>query len=35
MTLYGWIFLGLSWGFILVLNLYCFYRVFKEPEEEL
>jgi hypothetical protein len=35
MNIYGWIFLIVSWGFILGLNLYCFFRVLKEPEEEL
>lgn len=35
MTLAGWIFLIASWGLILFLNLYCFFRVLKEPEEEL
>jgi hypothetical protein len=35
MNIYGWIFLAISWSLILALNLYCFYRVLKEPEEEL
>jgi len=35
MNLYGWIFLVVSWGLIIGLNLYCFYRVLKEPEDEL
>jgi hypothetical protein len=35
MNLYGWIFLAVSWGAIILLNLYCFRRVLKEPEEEL
>lgn len=35
MNIFGWIFITISWGFIIILNLYCFYRVLKEPEEEL
>lgn len=35
MNIYGWIFLIASWGLIIGLSLYCFYRVFREPEEDL
>lgn len=35
MTLWGWIFMGVSWGTILILVAYCFYRVLIEPEAEL
>jgi len=35
MNIYGWIFLIVSWGFIIGLNLHCFYRVLNEPEDEL
>ncbi len=35
MNAFGWIFIIISWGFIIGLNLYCFYRVLIEPEEEL
>jgi len=35
MTLAGWIFLGVSWSVILGLLIFCFVRVFEEPEEEL
>ncbi len=35
MNIFGWIFLIISWGLILGLNIYCFIRVLKEPEEEL
>jgi hypothetical protein len=31
----GWIFITISWLIILGLNIFCFYRVFVEPEEEL
>jgi len=35
MTVYGWIFLGISWAVIISLIIFCFVRVFEEPEEEL
>lgn len=35
MNVWGWIFMLGSWGFILGLTAYCFYRVLIEPEEEL
>ena len=35
MTIYGWVFLGISWVLIIGLLIFCFIRVFKEPEEEL
>lgn len=35
MNLYGWIFMAVSCGLIIALNLYCFWRVLKEPTEEL
>ena len=35
MNIYGWIFIAISWGLIIGLNLYCFWRVLKEPEAEL
>jgi len=35
MNIYGWIFIAFSWTAIVGINLYCFYRVLKEPEEDL
>lgn len=35
MNAFGWLFLIVAWGGIIGLNLYCFYRVLKEPEREL
>jgi hypothetical protein len=35
MNIWGWIFLGFSWGLIIGLCAYCFYRVLIEPEAEL
>ncbi len=35
MTIAGWIFLLGSWGFIVALALYCFYRVLKEPVKDI
>ncbi len=35
MNLGGWIFITISWLIILCLNVFCFYRVLVEPEEEL
>lgn len=29
MNLGGWIFLGLGWGIIIILTIYCFYKVMK------
>jgi glycerol uptake facilitator-like aquaporin len=28
MTILGWVFLVISWGFIISMLVYCFYRVF-------
>ena len=28
MTIYGWMFCGLSWGIILLLTAFCFWQVF-------
>ncbi len=35
MNAYGWTFIVISWGLIIGLNLYCFWRVLREPSEEL
>jgi len=35
MNIWGWIFMIFSWGLILGLTIFCFYRVFIESEEEL
>jgi hypothetical protein len=35
MNLFGWIFLIISFAIIIGLNIFCFYRVLTEPEEEL
>lgn len=35
LTLSGWILLISSWGIIIGLTLFCFYRVFTEPEKDL
>jgi hypothetical protein len=35
MNLGGWIFLIASYAIIIGLNVFCFYRVLTEPEEEL
>lgn len=35
MNVWGWIFMLFSWGLILTLTAYCFYRVLIEPEAEL
>lgn len=35
MNIFGWLFMVVSWVGIITLNLYCFYRVLKEPEDEL
>ena len=29
MTMTGWIFLGVSWGLIIMLGAFCFWKVFK------
>jgi len=28
----GWVFLVVSWGFIIVLSAFCFYKVFSKRE---
>ena len=28
MSLGGWVFIILSWGFIIILTIFCFYKVF-------
>jgi len=35
MSFFGWLFIVISWSGIIGLNLYCFWRVLKEPTEEL
>ncbi len=30
MTLYGWIFMGISWALIIGLMVFCYARVFKK-----
>jgi hypothetical protein len=35
MNIGGWIFITISWIIIILLNLFCFYRVSIESEEEL
>jgi protein-S-isoprenylcysteine O-methyltransferase Ste14 len=35
MNIWGWLFMLSSWGLILGLTAFCFYRVLIEPEEEL
>lgn len=35
MTLYGWIFMTVSWLLIIGMAVFCFYRVLIEKEEEL
>lgn len=34
MTNAGWFFMILSWGIILGLGIYCFYRIFKQPANQ-
>lgn len=29
----GWVFLSVSWGFIIILAAYCFYRVFSGKKD--
>jgi hypothetical protein len=31
----GWIFILLAWSGIIVLNIFCFWNIFKEKEEEI
>jgi hypothetical protein len=33
MTSLGWAFLGLSWGFIIALAVFCFIRVLVPPQK--
>ncbi len=35
MNLFGWIFLGLSWLVIILLLIFCFFKVFTEKDEEI
>lgn len=35
MTISGWIFMAVFWAMIIGLTIFCFIRVFKEPEEDL
>lgn len=28
MTIWGWVFLAVSWSLITAINIYCFYKVF-------
>lgn len=35
MNIWGWIFMLTSWGFIIGLTIFCFYRVLVEPEQDL
>lgn len=35
MNLYGWIFMIGSWGAIISLCVYCFWRVFTTPDKDL
>jgi hypothetical protein len=35
MNIWGWIFFLVSWGFILGLTAFCFWRVLIEPEKDL
>ncbi len=30
MNLGGWVFIILSWGFIVILTIFCFYKVFSK-----
>lgn len=32
MTMEGWIFFALSWAGLLILNIYCFKKVFKKKK---
>jgi len=33
MTMLGWIFLILSWGLIIGLNIFCFYRILSSKKK--
>lgn len=33
MNIWGWFFMLISWGFIIGLAAFCFYRVFVEPSD--
>jgi hypothetical protein len=35
MSMFGWIFMIVSISCILALNIYCYLRILKEPEEDL
>ncbi|MBN2037061.1 MAG: hypothetical protein JW768_09995 [Chitinispirillaceae bacterium] len=35
LSLGGWLFLLLAWSGIITLNIYCFWNIFKEKEEEI
>jgi hypothetical protein len=35
MKLGGWIFLIISWSSIIILTVFCFIKVLKEPEKDL
>ena len=30
MNLYGWIFMAIGWGFVILLASFCFYRIFSK-----
>jgi hypothetical protein len=31
MTLWGWVFLGVSWGVLTAVTVWCFVKIFKAP----
>lgn len=35
MTVAGWVFMGLAWVSITVLNVWCFREIFREREEDI
>ncbi len=35
MTLFGWLFMAISWTLIIALLVFCFSRVLREKEEDL
>ncbi len=35
MTIYGWLFLSLSWAFIFALAVFCFFRILREKDEDM
>jgi hypothetical protein len=35
LTISGWLFLIVSWGVIVALNGFCFYKIFKENKEKI